>query len=76
MATFVKLTGFCNAYAPDQEFKPIWVNAERIAYFEPIRKLGQANTRIYFAEDGSVVVAESCDEVLAAFRWCGLELTA
>lgn len=72
--TFVKLTGFKDhaAVLPPVD---VWVNPERIAYFKPVA-LGRANTRIFFAEDGTLEVAETCDEVLAAFRWCGLELTA
>ena len=70
-AGFVKLTGFKDAASTI----PVeaWVNPERIAYFKPVA-LGKARTRIFFAEDGTLEVAESCDEVLLALRWCGLEL--
>jgi hypothetical protein len=72
-ARFVKLTAFRDAASTIPT--SAWVNPERIAFFKPVA-LGQARTRIFFAEDGTLEVAESCDEVLLAFRWCGLELAS
>jgi hypothetical protein len=68
----VKLTGFRDAASTI----PVeaWVNPERIAYFRAV-SLGKAQTRIFFAEDGTLEVAETPDEILVALRWCSLELT-
>lgn len=68
--TFVKLTGFRDV-ASTQPLEA-WVNPERIAYFKPVH-LGQARTRIFFAEDGTLEVAETPAEVIVALQWCGLE---
>jgi hypothetical protein len=70
---FVKLTGFRDAASTITI--DAWVNPERIAYFGPVR-LGKAQTRILFAEDGVLEVAETPDEVLVALRWCSLQLTS
>jgi hypothetical protein len=70
-ARFVKLTGFVD-YAATQPTE-VWANPDKIAYFKPAH-LGNAKTSIFFAEDGTLDVAESPLEVLVALRWCGLEL--
>jgi hypothetical protein len=69
---FVKLTGFADhaSTVPTEVF----VNPTHIALFKSV-KLGQARTRIFFATDGTLEVAETPSDVLVALRWCGLHLT-
>jgi hypothetical protein len=68
--TFVQLIGYVDGFVA----QPVWVNPERVAYLQPrhtyrnrSRPSDPVGTRIFFAEDGTLDVAELPDVVLDLF---------
>jgi hypothetical protein len=69
---FVRLTDYLHEHCRADETTDVWINPKRVGYLRPRtawRSEGQPRpvlgTRLFFAEDGVLEVAELPDQVLA-----------